>query len=186
MNIVIWTEQRFRASADVVNDRIRAAILRARGASFGAKLRIGARCTVQRPWCLFAGDRVQFEHDIFIKITNDAAQLKLGQRVFIGRATQFDISEGVSVGNNVLIAPGCFITDHSHIHRAGASIASQGCESAPVRIGDDVWLGAHSIVLAGVTIGNGAIIGANSVVTRDVASMTIVAGSPARVVGART
>lgn len=123
---------------------------------------------------------------MFVKVTDDRAQLTMGEYVFVGCGCEFDVASRVSIGSNVLIAPGCFITDHSHLSRAGASIASQGCESAPVWIGDDVWLGAHSIVLPGVSIGSGAIIGANSVVTADVASMMIVVGSPARVVGART
>ena len=99
---------------------------------------------------------------------------------------EFVVSQRVTIRANVLIAPGCFITDHAHLHRAGATIASQGCEGAAVMIGDDVWLGAHSIVLAGVTIGPGAIVAANSVVTGNVDPMTIVAGSPARVVGIRS
>ena len=62
--------------------------------------------------------------------------------------------------------------------RSGSSPA---CE--PVTIGDDVFIGAHAVVLKGVTIGNGAVVGAMSVVTEDVPPATIVAGNPARVVG---
>ncbi|MBC7625365.1 MAG: acyltransferase [Aeromicrobium sp.] len=149
-------------------------------------MRVGAGSRILRPWCLSVGQRSQLEHNVFIKITDDKAQLAMGKYVFIGCVSEFDVASRVSIGSNVLIAPGCFITDHSHRHLAGSFIASQGCENSPVRIGDDVWLGAHSIVLTGVSIGSGAIIGANSVVTCNVMSMTIVAGSPARVVGART
>lgn len=186
MRLVRWLEATLRPTFDVAFDRTRAAFWRVRGANVAAKVRVGASCRITRPWCLSVGQRVQFEHDVFVKITDDAARLTLGGHVFVGCGTEFDVSKSVIIGNNVLIAPGCFITDHTHLHRAGASIASQGCESTPVVIGDDVWLGAHSIVLAGVTIGQGAIVAANSVVTGNVDAMTIVAGSPARFVGART
>lgn len=186
MTIIGWLEGALRPMLEVANDRVRAALWQLRGAKVGAKVRVGAGCRVVRPWCLSVGNRAQLEHDVFVKITGEAARLSVGDHVFIGCRTEFDVSQRVMIGANVLIAPGCFITDHAHLHRAGASIASQGCESAAVMIGDDVWLGAHSIVLAGVTIGPGAIIAANSVVTANVDPMTIVAGSPARVVGTRS
>lgn len=186
MTVVGKLEASFRGALDVACDRARSALWRIRGAAVASKVRIGTGSRILRPWCMSIGHRAQLEHNVFIKITDDAARLTMGESVFIGCGTEFDVAMRVSIGSNVLIAPGCFITDHSHAHRAGAAIASQGCENAPVLIGDDVWLGAHSIVLPGVSIGYGAIIGANSVVTGDVASMTIVAGSPARVVGART
>ena len=170
----------------VLSDRVRAHFWRIRGARLGSKVRIGSGCRILRPWCVTAGERAQFEHGVFVKVTEDGALLSFGDQVFVGCGTEFDVSRRVIIGANVLIAPGCFITDHSHRHSAVATIASQGCESAPVTIGDDVWLGAHAIVLAGVTIGNGAIIAANSVVNSDIDTMTIVAGSPARVVGVRT
>ena len=186
MTVVGRLEATFRGSLDVALDRARAAFWRIRGAAVASKVRVGAGSRVLRPWCLSIGHRGQLEHNVFIKITDDTAQLAMGESVFIGCGSEFDVAFRVSIGSNVLIAPGCFITDHSHRHLAGHSIASQGCESSPVRIGDDVWLGAHSIVLPGVSIGSGAIVGANSVVTCNVESMTIVAGSPARVVGARS
>jgi len=170
----------------LVGDRLRALLWRQRGAALGIKSRVGARCVIQRPWGLKAGTRCQLEHEVFIKITQDLARIELGAEVFLGRGVELDIAYGLSVGDHTLIAPGCFITDHSHKCAAGASIASQGCEGAPVRIGSDVWLGAKSVVLAGVTIGDGAIVAAGAVVNRHVASMSIVAGVPARVVGQRS
>lgn len=185
MRLVGWLEARLRPVFEVIIDRTRAAVLRVRGANVAAKVRVGAGCRITHPCCLSVGQRVQFEHDVFVKITCDSARLTVGDQVFVGCGTEFDVSERVVIGSNVLIVPGCFITDHTHLHRAGALIASQGCESTPVAIGDDVWLGAHSIILAGVTIGQGAIVAANSVVTGNVDAMTIVAGSPARFVGVR-
>ncbi len=170
----------------VAVQRLIAQTWRWRGAQVGAKTRVGARCVIQRPWVLSTGPRCQFEHDVFIKVVDDTASLRLGSEVFVGRGVAFDISCSLHIGNHVLIAPGCFITDHGHRRVAGATIESQGREDAPVHIEDDVWLGAKTVVLPGVRIGRGAIVGAGSVVTRDVDSMSIVAGAPARSVGMRT
>jgi acetyltransferase-like isoleucine patch superfamily enzyme len=84
-----------------------------------------------------------------------------------------------------LIAPGCFITDHNHGIKADSTIWQQPCVQQDVRIGAGAWLGAKVIVLPGVTIGDGAVVAAGAVVTRDVDPMTIVAGVPARLVGTR-
>ena len=169
----------------LLGDRMRASWWRLRGARLGGKSRIGQACRVVRPWRLHTGERVQFEHQAYIKITNDQANVTLGNEVFVGYGAELDISEGLTLGNHVLIAPGCFITDHHHRRGAHARIAAQGCESAPVVIEDDVWLGANAVVLPGIRIGRGAIIGAGAVVTHDVEPMAIVAGVPARPIGKR-
>ena len=178
-------EQWFADPADLVQDRARAAIWRLRGASLGSKTRIGPRCSIMRPWTLVTGVRCLFEREAYVKVTEDAARIEMGDEVFLGRGVELDISQRLIIGNHVLIAPGCFVTDHSHRHAKGTTIDSQGCDLAPVHIGDDVWLGANAVVLAGVTIGNGAIVGSGAVVTRNVDAFTIVAGVPARLVGMR-
>lgn len=164
---------------------MRAWVLRGRGARLGSHARVAARCTVLRPWTLVAGARCEFEQDVYIKATSDAAQIKIGNDVFVGRGVEFDISCALTIGDGVLIAPGCFLTDHFHRHAATATIASQGCDEKPVSIGDDVWLGANVVVLSGVTIGRGAVVGAGAVVNRDVEPMAVVAGVPVRRVGSR-
>lgn len=167
------------------SDRMRAAFWRQRGSDLGSKCRIGARCVIERPWGLVAGSHCVFEHEVFLKLVNNGARVRLGNRVFIGRGVELDIAEELSVGDNTLLAPGCFITDHSHRHAAWATIDSQGCESGAVRIGADVWLGANVVVLPGVSIGDGAVVGASAVVTKNVSPMVIVAGVPARQIGER-
>lgn len=178
-------ENKFGEYLPLLGDRLRAVWWRLRGAHLGRKSRIGQACKIVRPWCIQTGERTQLEHQVFIKITSDEANVKLGNEVFIGFGAELDISNSLTLGNHVLIAPGCFITDHHHKRGAHDRIAAQGCESTPVVIEDDVWLGANSIVLSGVRIGKGAIVGAGAVVTHDVESMTIVAGVPARPIGKR-
>jgi len=169
----------------LLGDRMRAVWWRSRGARVGGKSRIGRGCRVVRPWRLHAGKRIQLEHQVYIKIASEEAIIKLGDEVFIGCGVVLDILDSLSLGNHVLVAPGCFITNHQHRRHAHARIAAQGCESAPVVIEDDVWLGANAVVLPGIRIGRGAIIGAGAVVTHDVETMAIVAGVPARPIGRR-
>lgn len=179
-------EQGIGESLQVLFDRMRAVVLRLRGARLGGRTRIGANCVVRRPWCLVAGERTQFEHQVHIKSTGNVAEIRLGREVFVGFSCEFDVAERLWIGDHVLIAPGCFITDHGHRHAADQLISAQGCAHLPVRIEDDVWLGAKVVVLPGVTIGRGAIVAAGAVVNRDVESLTIVAGVPARAIGKRT
>jgi len=150
------------------------------------KSRVGRGCLIEGPWRLTTGPRVQLEHGVHVKIVADAARLELGEASFVGFGTELDVALELLIGAHVLIAPGCFITDHAHGHRRGSLIDAQGVECRPVRIEDDVWIGAHAIILPGVTIGHGAVIGAGAVVTRDVAPGSIVAGVPARQIGERT
>lgn len=177
--------ERARELAGVLAGRLRAALLRTRGARVGGKLRIGARVRIDRPWCVRIGTRADIEHDVFLKCVDDAASLTLGDFVFIGTASEIDTAHSVTVGAHTLIAPGVFITDHTHNFARGIRLAAQGSRSAPVVIGEDVWLGARSVVLPGVTIGDGAIVGAGAVVTKDVPPNAIVGGVPARIIGER-
>ena len=131
---------------------------------------------------------------------------KLGSGSMIDYQTYFRYPWKVSVGKNVSINRGCefygsmmagnsmiTIGDHcafgprvrvlsaTHSHRS----LDLPDEAASVTIGDFVWIGAGAVILPGVTIGNGAVVAAASVVTRDVAPFSIVAGNPARYLKAR-
>lgn len=87
----------------------------------------------------------------------------------------------VTIGDRVLLAPAVQIYTATHPLQAGARAG--GLESGkPVTIGHDVWIGGGAIVLPGITIGDRAVIGAGSVVTRDVPADVVVAGNPARIV----
>jgi len=186
MTIVSRIERRWGPLARTAMDRIRAALWRLRGASLGEKTRVGRGCVIERPWGLATGARVQIEHGAHIKLVDDHARITLGAATFIGFGSELDVELELHIGSHVLIAPGCFITDHSHHHAPDVPIDAQGTHSQTVRIGNDVWLGAHAVVLPGVTIGDGAIVGAGAVVTRDVPPRTIVAGVPARPLRLRT
>jgi acetyltransferase-like isoleucine patch superfamily enzyme len=160
--------------------RTRSLWLTLRGADIGPKVTLGARCKVTKPWCVKLGTRSFVEADVYLKAVTENALLNIGSFVFIGRGTEFDVMERVSVGDHTQIAPGCFITDHNHGSAADLRIDQQPCVVGPVVIGSDVWLGVNVTILAGVTIGDGAVVAAHAVVTKDVPPMSIVAGVPAR------
>jgi acetyltransferase-like isoleucine patch superfamily enzyme len=79
-----------------------------------------------------------------------------------------------------MIGPHCYLTDHDHGFAPATQRDRQPFVSAPVVIGNNVWIGAGAAVLKGVTIGDGAVIGAGAVVTHDVAAGAVAAGVPAR------
>ncbi len=91
----------------------------------------------------------------------------------------------ITIGNNTIIGPGSFITSDNHGIKKEMLIREQEGVEKDIVIGSDVWLGAYSIVLPGVEIGNGAVIAAGSVVTKNVPSYTIVGGVPAKPIGER-
>ena len=171
---------------EIVLDRARWHFYRLRGCHTGPQGRIGTRARIDCPRRVSLGARTQLESDVWLKITTESARITIGDYVFLGRGVEIDVSESVSIGHHVLLAPGVFITDHTHGIAAGSPIDSQGCPSSAVTIEDDAWLGVRSVVLPGVRIGRGAVVGAGAVVTKDVSPGCIVAGVPARVLGERT
>jgi acetyltransferase-like isoleucine patch superfamily enzyme len=181
MNKLHYHFEHWRSTVLLITGRVRARLLALRGSRVGAKARLDARCRVERPWCIKFGARFHAEENVCLKVVCDEASLEFGDSVFIGRGSEFDVVERVSVGAHSVIAPGCFVTDHNHGISHRLRIDQQPCLANPVTIGMDVWLGANVVVVAGVTIGDGAVVGASSVVTRDVPPMAVVAGVPARV-----
>lgn len=106
--------------------------------------------------------------------------------VIVGYGEPNDTDGLVSIGNNVRIAPHCMLIAANHnFQDASKPISGQGITSKPITIEDDVWIGGNVNIMAGVTIGNGSVIGAGSVVTKDIPSMSIAVGTPAKVIKAR-
>ncbi|MDV2582166.1 acyltransferase [Alkalibacillus haloalkaliphilus] len=93
----------------------------------------------------------------------------------------------VSIGENVMMGPEVYIytSNHGFRDRETPMIEQSMLKEQPVEICNDVWIGSRVTILPGVTIGEGSVIGASSVVTKDVPPYTIVAGNPAKVIGNR-
>jgi acetyltransferase-like isoleucine patch superfamily enzyme len=125
------------------------------------------------------------------------ARLKIGARTFVARGLM-SIADHVDIGDDVLISWGVTILDHhSHslVRREREHDVEEwlqgrkdweGIRIAPVTIENWAWIGFNVSVLAGVTIGEGAIVGAGSIVTKDVPAWTIAAGNPARLIREQT
>jgi acetyltransferase-like isoleucine patch superfamily enzyme len=110
-------------------------------------------------------------------VINNADHLRIGARVSINAFVHIWALGGVTIGDDTLIASHVAITSLTHDPRA--ELFSASLQSRPIVIGRNVWIGTHAVILPGVTIGDGAIIGAGAVVTKDVAPRTVVVGIPA-------
>ena len=116
--------------------------------------------------------------------------LRIGRNVQVNDSVHIAAIESVVIGDFTLLASRVFISDHNHGSYSIQDLNSipsippvlRPLFSSPVNIGKNVWLGEQVSVLPGVTIGDGSIIGANSVVTHDIPSNSIAAGNPARVI----
>lgn len=104
----------------------------------------------------------------------------VGDYFFANRNCQILDGGRVTFGNHVFIAPNCCFTTAEHAIDAEQRI--EGLEVAlPIVVGNNVWIGAGSIILGGVTIGDNTVIGAGSVVTKNIPANVIAVGTPCRV-----
>jgi acetyltransferase-like isoleucine patch superfamily enzyme len=132
---------------------------------------------------LEVGPEVLFEPGVWITAPG-SARVRIGGGSFLNLGVMIAAQELVEIGEHCMLANGCFVSDANHRHDDPRKpITWQGFETkGPTRIDDNCWLGANVVVTSGVSIGERSVIGANSVVTRDVEPFSVAAGSPARVI----
>jgi acetyltransferase-like isoleucine patch superfamily enzyme len=135
-----------------------------------------------------------------LETVGHGGRIAIGHNCFIGENTRIWSASSIDIGDRVLISHNVNIHDSNSHSISAASrakhfqqIFSEGhpkilmdVPTAPIVIENDVWIGFGASVLKGVTIGEGAIVGAHSMVTKDVAPYTIVVGNPAHVIGIST
>ncbi len=114
------------------------------------------------------------------------AEIEIGEGCFLNRNTMIAAQTKVTIGDHVMFANGCFVGDAEHrFDDPDLPVTWQGFTSkGPVSIGSNCWFGLGCVVTSGVEIGERCVVGANSVVTRDIPSRTLAAGAPARVIRA--
>ena len=119
----------------------------------------------------------------------NAERIALGDRVQIGAHCSLWAGKSTSwirVGPGTTFGPDCFVTAADYGLAAGMAVTDQPMTDRDIVIGADCWIGARSILTAGITLGDGAVVGAGSVVTKDVPAGAIVGGVPARLIRMRS
>jgi acetyltransferase-like isoleucine patch superfamily enzyme len=113
----------------------------------------------------------------------ERARIRIGAGTFLNIGVMVASIDLVEIGDHCMLANGCFVTDANHrFDDPDRPVPWQGFTSkGPTRIGDNVWFGANVVVTSGVTIGERSVVGANSVITRDIPPFSLVAGVPGRV-----
>ncbi len=166
----------------------RSPLFRARCEAVGRNFRLSRLPDMQGPVKIWIGDDVTFFGRIDIYSGSIFAEPKLiiGNRVDLGHNIGIIVNREIVIEDDVNIASGVSIRDtDSHPRDTAARIADlppTADEIKPVRICKNAWIGGNSHILKGVTIGEGAIIGVNSVVVTDVPAYCVAMGNPARVV----
>lgn len=147
---------------------------------------------------LVVGSRLQIGSEVgmFGELVTEHpdANIVIGSRTFIG-GSRIISAHRIEIGDDVMISWGCNIYDHNSHAVSWEGRKRDVCDwyyerpkdwsnvaRAPILIGDKVWIGMCCIILKGVTIGEGAIVAAGSVVTKDVPPFTVVAGNPAKII----
>lgn len=156
-------------------------------------MQIGKRTSLSKvfvtwPHQVSLGQRCTIEHNVFFKfdgIWQNGPSIKIGDNVFIGFSSEFNITQGIEIGNDCLIASGCKFIDHNHGLALGTLIRTQVCTEKKIVIHENVWFGCNCIVLQGVEIHQGAVIAAGAVVTKSVPANEIWGGIPAKKLGER-
>ena len=110
-------------------------------------------------------------------LSTNQSNLTIGEGSRIGMATIMN-GDDITIGKNVLISGFVYLQTSSHRTSKFKKIMEQGFVHAPIVIEDDVWIGAHCIILPGVTLKKGSVIGANSIVKKSTEEFSINAGSP--------
>ena len=153
---------------------------------FGENIFLDNNVQFQRyPKNISIGNDVVIKEGSRICACNIQANIKIGRGTSIGFHNFIFASNEITIGDNCLIAPFVYIVDSNHKTKREKLINSQKNTSSPIHIGNDVWLSSNVTILKGVTIGDGAVIAANSVVNNDVPAYEIWGGSPAKKISVR-
>ena len=144
----------------------------------GERLELFGRAGVNRSPAgrLRLGRWVRFYGHVHIYLDAPGATVQIGTGTYLNRRTEITCRSSVTIGQGCAISWDVLITDTDYHSIDG------NASTIPVTIGNDVWVGARATIMKGVTIGDGAVIAAGAVVSRNVPPRALVAGQPARVI----
>lgn len=157
-------------------------------ASIGRRSAIAKPLLIRNPRGISIGANTRIRDGARLEVVDreglTPGRLVIGSHVRIEQYVHIVCCDRVSIGDNVTITPGCVIVDTSHPTDISDQHRAESIERASthVTIGNNVFLGARTIVLPGVTIGDNSVIGAGSVVTKDIPANSIANGVPAKVI----
>ncbi len=119
-------------------------------------------------------------------LRNVGNSLKIGDNVGINHYCFIGVRGNITIGNNVIFGPRVNVFSENHkFDRLDIPIKNQGVSKEDTTIGNDVWIGANTSIMTGVKIGNGCVIAAGSVVTKDIPDFSVVGGVPAKIIKKR-
>lgn len=160
------------------------------GALLLAPFRVTGRAAKSASARITVGPGTRIGQFAWFGLVGQRARITIGGDCTVGASLCLSAMESITIGDNTAIADRCMITDHGHDHAAyiepalatgdAPSFGWDLTEAKPVVIGNGVHLGVNVVILPGVHIGDGAVVGANSVVTSSVPPYTVVVGAPAR------
>ncbi len=146
--------------------------------AFGCK----SRLAFLRHFLKSAGKNVNIQPGVYLY---PLCNISIGNNSGIGKDSFVLAPDTVEIGENVMIGPQLIVYTANHGTKRSIPMIHQPMVNAPVKIGNDIWIGARVTILPGVTVGDGAVIAAGAVVTRNVEPYTIVGGVPAKKISER-
>ena len=174
---------------------------------FGKGSVIGRSVLLRSPGQVSIAEHVMIDDNVVLDAKGEGSRIELGSQILLGRNTILSCNKSeIKVGNFVSIGPFCFLVSKSLIsigsnvsigsgsHLMGGGhkfddpnmpVIRQERTSKGIIVGDNAWIGSQAVILDGVTLGEGCIVGAGAVVTKDLPPYTIAAGIPAKVIRSR-
>jgi len=168
----------------VVRDRAFTALVRPSFAGLGPRSKLSLPIQLGRVQRIAIGSRVYVGPGCWLITHEPNGRLAIGEGTSIAGYCVLSAAVSVEIGCHVLFARNVYIADHRHgFSRPDLPVLHQALEDLrPIKVDDGAWLGQNVVLLPGVTIGRGAVIGANSVVSADVPARCVAVGAPARIV----
>ena len=131
------------------------------------------------------GSNIIFKDYSRICVADTNAKIYIGTNTSIGHHTFIFAKKNISIGENCMIAPFVYIVDNDHNFNDKELLVDSDLECEDIIIEDNVWIGAHAIILKGTKIGTGSVIGAGSVVKGNIEKNSVIAGNPHKVIKTR-